>query len=58
MRINVDIEEVLAYRDKFGVGILEAKRILWKREARRRVEQASNVQDLKDVLLDLIGGDE
>lgn len=57
-RIKIDMRSIEALNLRRDVGILATQRILWKKEARRRIEEARNVEDLKDVLLDLVGEDE
>lgn len=49
-----DVEEIKRIRERTGLGLLDARKILWKERAEAAVDNAKTVQDLKDLLKDII----
>jgi hypothetical protein len=49
-------DEVRAEREKTGMGLIFCRRDLRRRAARQAIEEASSVDDLKDILKAMLSG--
>lgn len=52
--MNINADEVREVRERLGIGIIEAKRLLTGRALRAALESAQTVDDLKPILAKLI----
>jgi ribosomal protein L7/L12 len=51
MNTLTNLERIKEIRERFGVGLYEAKRMQRKEEMLRRLHQATTVSDLRDLLI-------
>lgn len=47
-------QKVLHIRQKYGLGLLEASKILTSIDIREKVKNANSIEELKDVLIQLV----
>lgn len=50
----VTAKEIKELRNKLGIVFHEAKRILWKRDLVKKVDDARTIGDVKEILVEII----